>query len=149
MLCLLRYLAAAPFQKKTFRLRSAHTAANGNSYRVAPGLLNLAAYCTQLSLTGRGEQVLSVGMGKCKAGQATGQSRCDGQPGQQRDCCLENGLGHRQSWEGARLMGAGLALFFSFFFFFLLIDSAKETAVLYSHKFCKERLSLSAPRTGS
>lgn len=116
MLCLLRYLAAAPFQKKTFTLRSAHTAANGNSYRVAPGLLNLAAYCTQLSLTGRGEQVLSVGMGKCKAGQATGQSRCDGQPGQQRDCCLENGPGHRKSWEGARLMGAGLALVFFRFF---------------------------------
>lgn len=88
-------------------------------------------------------------MGKCKAGQATGQSRCDGQPGQQRDCCIENLPEHRQSWEGARLTGAGVVFFFFPFFFFLLIDSAKETAVLYSNKFCKERFSLFAPITGS
>lgn len=54
---------------------SAHRAANGNSYRITPGLLNLAAYCTRLSLTGKGRAGPECGNGQMqsRAGNRTKQ----------------------------------------------------------------------------
>lgn len=83
-----------------------------------------------------------MGIRTCKRAKATGQSRCDGQAGEQRNSCLENLQQYKpETWEKARLLGAGF--FLSFFFFspllfppFSLHTVQMKTLVIFSKGKC-------------